>query len=582
MQMLLHQTHHTIGDFEKIFQDLKQDLQAPHTKETLHIYPELYLTGYPLQDLVIQRTFIETYLKHFQEMSQFCLAQQPTEKENTALVGGLHYIFDDCGFPATIKNVIYEFRSGTAPRRIYTKALLPNYDIFDEKKYFSPRYEPVIHPFAGYQLGLMICEDMWFTGLHEYDPTIALYEKCLQENIQLDLIINLSASPYFLGKHSFRRERVKEVSTLFQAPFVYINRVGGEDEIQFDGSSFLHNGEEVIYQCRQFEKDLASLPLPSFQGNPSQPKLADIPNTWESLFKPSLDLTTSPPTLLPLTEKDCELIIKTLKLGLTDYARKCGFQNFLMALSGGLDSALVLTLLKIIIGDSHRLEALYMPGHYSAHLSWELSQEICQNLNIKLVNQPIKFFHNTIKHAFQDNFKQSLEGLADENIQSRLRGLLSYTRSNQNNSMVINTSNKSELAVGYSTLYGDSVGALSLLGDLYKSEIYQLAEFINQTYQAPIPKGIITRLPSAELRENQTDQQNLPPYERLDPILEGLLSYRYSPNDLIDHGFASSEVQKVYDLYTKSEYKRSQFCPIIKLKAKSFGFGYRMPITRQI
>ena len=582
MQLFLHQTHHTVGDFESIFQDLKQDLLNLSEDVSIHIYPELYLSGYPLQDLVIQKTFIESYLSHFERLGEFLKDQPPQGKETVALVGGLHYSFDKGEFPSRIMNVIYEISLGKAPRRIYTKALLPNYDIFDEKKYFHPRYQPVVYSFAGLKIGPMICEDMWFTGLHEYDPIMALYEKCLEEKIHLDLLVNLSASPYFLGKHKFRLERAKELCAPFMAPLVYINRVGGEDEIQFDGSSFVHDGHSLLHQCCSFKKDVASLPLPSFRGTPKDFDLKKAQNTWETIFRPALNFETSPPTLAPLSEKDCELVIETLRLGLKDYSRKSGFENFLVAVSGGIDSALVLALLKMIVEDSEKIEAIYMPGHYSSPLSRSLVQKLCHNLRIKLISFPIKFFHNTIKQGFQEHFKKRVAGVADENLQSRLRGMLLYTRSNQTHAIVINTSNKSELAMGYSTLYGDSVGGISLLGDLYKTEVYQLSKFLNKNGPEMIPKEIITRAPSAELRVNQTDQETLPPYERLDVILEGLLSYRYSPKELVQSGFVAAEVQKIYRLYRKGEYKRTQFCPIIKLKTKSFGFGHRMPITSQI
>ena len=222
-----------------------------------------------------------------------------------------------------------------------------------------------------------------------------------------------------------------------------------------------------------------------------------------------------------------------------------------------------------------------MPSQYSADLSLELSQKLCDQLEVPLNILPINELHDHMREHFNRFLQNPLEGLADENIQSRLRGSLLYARSNQVGSMVINTSNKSELAVGYSTLYGDSVGALSLLGDLYKSEVYDLAHYIHRTRNL-IPIGFMDRAPSAELRENQEDAQSLPPYEILDTILEGLLSYRHSVKELIELGLPEQDVKKVYGLYTKSEYKRNQFCPIIKVKAKSFGFGYRVPITKKI
>jgi len=251
-----------------------------------------------------------------------------------------------------------------------------------------------------------------------------------------------------------------------------------------------------------------------------------------------------------------------------------------VALSGGIDSALVLSLYKLALKSDQFLEAVYMPSKFSSSLSYELSYQLCQNLGIKLYSLPIKFLHSMIKNSFEDCFKESLKGIADENIQSRIRGALIYARSNQIGSLVPNTSNKSELAVGYSTQYGDSVGAIGPLGDLYKTEVYHLASYINEHFGNLIPEQIIQRPPSAELRENQEDSQSLPPYERLDAILEGILSYRFTQTDLIDRGFDEKEVSQVLKLYFSSEYKRKQFAPILKVKPKSFGFGYRVPLCK--
>jgi NAD+ synthase (glutamine-hydrolysing) len=270
-----------------------------------------------------------------------------------------------------------------------------------------------------------------------------------------------------------------------------------------------------------------------------------------------------------------------LTFGIQEYANKCGFNKFLVALSGGIDSALVTAIVRLSLREGQSIEAVYMPGLYSAEDSYNWSLELCKNLGIPFKVQPIKFLHRTICNDFKQNFSEELSGLSDENIQSRLRGALIYARSNQTGAMVLNTSNKSEIAVGYSTLYGDSVGALSVLGDLYKSEVFALSNYINTIHKNLIPEGIITRPPSAELRENQKDSQSLPPYERLDAMLEGILSYRLGLKELQGSGFLRDELEKVYGLYTKSEYKRKQFCPIVKVRAKSFGFGYRIPICKK-
>ena len=234
-----------------------------------------------------------------------------------------------------------------------------------------------------------------------------------------------------------------------------------------------------------------------------------------------------------------------------------------------------------MLDEEFECEAVYMPGKFSASISYELSDNLCQNLSVPLRIFSIKFIHSALRNAYWETFKMELPGnLADENIQSRIRGMMIYTHSNMTGSMVLNTSNKSEIAVGYSTQYGDSVGAISPLGDLFKSEVYDLANYINKKFNGAIPQGIIDRPPSAELRESQTDSQTLPSYDRLDAMLECLLSYRFSNQELIEMGYLTEEVEKVYGLIQKSEYKRYQFCPIIKLKAKSFGFGYRVPLSK--
>lgn len=591
MQIVLNQTHHTIGDFEQIFQNLKFLLTAPTTPsntksektQELHLFPELYLTGYPLQDLVMQSEFIERYYDALNNFNDW-LKKLPSNNR-TLLVGGLDYDLDKEGLPIYIRNVIYEVRAGSVCRPLYTKCLLPNYDIFDEEKYFTPGSEAAVYKFEGLKIGLLICEDMWFSSTHDIDPVDLLKKKCGGD--QLDAVINLSASPFFLGKQKKREERAIEISQLFKAPFFYVNRVGGEDEILFDGQSFATNGEKVL-RAEKFKEDLLSLSLENFnfssQNNEEKEEStsqSNITNSWESLFNADLSFQTTPPQLTPWDDTMCEEAVQALTFGLQEYAQKCGFKKFLVALSGGMDSGLVLYLTSLALQEGQELEAIYMPSKFSSPLSTRLAEELCENLNVPLYHFPIKFLHSAMNQEFSSHCQSPLQGLADENIQSRLRGSILYARSNQTGSMVINTSNKSELAVGYSTLYGDSVGAISLLGDLYKSQVYDLARFLNKT-RGGLPTEYIERPPSAELRENQEDAQSLPPYKRLDAMLEGFLSYRLSQKKLHGLGFTEEEVKKVYDLYIKSEYKRNQFCPIIKVKAKSFGFGYRVPITKML
>ncbi|MCK5882906.1 MAG: NAD(+) synthase [Bacteriovoracaceae bacterium] len=577
MKIHLHQTNFTIADFDSARDYLFKIFEEK--KEGLHLFPEMFLTGYPLQDICLHKQFIDRYLETVSEINKFLKKRK--EKGITCLIGGLDYTMDQEGLPLQIRNVAFKAEAGSELRPIYTKRLLPNYDIFDEEKYYHPGDECAIEKINGKNIAIMICEDMWPSSMHPIDPGLDLKIYAEKKNIKVDLVVNLSASPWHIGKDQKRIKRGSEISKLLHAPFIYVNKVGGEDEILFDGGSFVVAGDNVIDGLKRFAPDYKEIEIPLFSEEKAKSnKPYEMTNTWESLFKAELKPGT-PPTLNEWTDKECEEALLALRFGIQEYAKKCGFKKFLVALSGGMDSALVLTIVRIILEEGQEVEAIYMPGLYSATMSYELSFELCKNLGIRLTSLPIKFFHSAIRNSYKENFKESMEGLADENIQSRMRGALLYAHSNQKNSMVLNTSNKSEIAVGYSTLYGDSVGAISVLGDIYKSNVFTLAKYINKKFENIIPEGIITRPPSAELREGQEDSQSLPPYERLDAMLEGMLSYRLSTKDLIEKGFSEEEVNKVYGLYTRSEFKRFQFCPIIKLNAKSFGFGYRVPICKK-
>ncbi|MFP5386346.1 MAG: NAD(+) synthase [Bacteriovoracia bacterium] len=571
--LILHQTHHTLADFDAIFQTATEVLKG----EGLHLFPELYLTGYPLQDLVLQKPFIDSYEDHLKDLSDWVKKQTGKWR---ALMGGLHYEYEVSHLPKKIRNVIYEVIPGEGLKVLYTKRLLPNYDIFDEQKYFSPGKGNAFYEFNGKRFGLQICEDMWTSSFHELDPCELMLQEVSEKKSKIDAIINLSASPFEAAKKTKRLNRASNISLQFQCPFVYLNRVGGEDEILFDGGSFVMAGSKLLLGLETFKADQKSFTLDDQRGQYEKKPEFHRENTWEGLFNPKIDYSVKPARLKSWSDEECAEVLKALTFGFQEYATKSGFKKFLVALSGGMDSALVLAIVKLGLKPGQSVEAIYMPSIYSSPVSTELSENMCKGLGIPLSYFPIKFLHSAVKNAFTQTFSEPFQGLTDENVQSRLRGTLLYTRSNQTGAMVINTSNKSELAVGYSTQYGDSVGAISLLGDLYKTEVYRLGEFINEHFDRPIPEGIIDRGPSAELRENQLDQDSLPPYERLDAILEGILSFRLGKKDLLDLGFDEQEVIKVLQLYLKSEYKRAQFCPILKVKAKSFGFGYRVPMSK--
>ena len=575
MNLKIHQGHHSIGDFSSISRHLKEALEHPQA-ETLHLFPEMFLTGYPLADLCLQRTFIKRYLDSIDRLNEWLLGLPPQDGINV-LLGGLHYQLNrTSNLPERIENVIFHLAPGRPMENIYSKMLLPNYDIFDEKKYFSPGTETGFRRIGGINIALLVCEDMWPSPTHQRNPVKELYE----QKLDIDLVVNLSASPYFLHKREKRLKLARAVSNYLRAPLAFVNRVGGEDEILFDGGSFLINSSETLSMAPFYRSTTLSIVLPE---RPPFKKKAPPPqkeNSWESLFAPNLTKKTEGSCRLrPLSSSQCAEIAESLTFGFQEYARKCDFRHFIVGLSGGVDSAVTLALIVLGMKKHQSVEAVFLPGHYTGPQSTRLAEQLCQNLKIPLLSHPIKFLHSAIKNIYRESFGWELDGLADENIQSRLRGALLYCRANQSGAMVVNTSNKSELAVGYSTLYGDSVGALSLMGDLYKSEVYQLAEHINHRSGDVIPPEIISRPPTAELRADQQDQDSLPPYHRLDPLLEGLLSYSMDFSELSELGFDPEEIKSVHRLHKKSEYKRKQFCPIIKVKAKSFGQGHRVPLT---
>ena len=577
MKIVIKQIKNQVADFDSIFRMLEQTYSESQDHH-LYLFPELFLTGYPLQDICLQNSFIKAYKIFIEKINLW--SSRLEAKKTCFLLGGLEYHFanqETQSVPQKIENVIFKLEPGKKLEKIYTKMLLPNYDIFDEKKYFTKGESAQILNWNDKKIGLLICEDMWHSNVHNIDPVASL--KALGE--QVDLVVNLSASPYNLYKTDKRFQRAQDISNILEAPFIYVNQVSGEDEILFDGESFIANGDKIMHKLARFAEDTYTLELPEYLS----PKTKLDPkqnNTWEDLFSPDIDFTKKPlPKLKELSDDHCQEILDALCFGLQEYAKKNGFSKFTIALSGGIDSALVLAITKISLLENQTLEAIYMPSEFSREISLKASKKMCEDARIPFKVLPIQKSHQNLRDLFKTEMGDELQGLADENIQSRLRGLLLYARSNQTNSMVINTSNKSELAVGYSTLYGDSVGAISLLGDIYKSEVYHLSRYISKKYNSLIPEDIITRPPSAELREDQVDTDSLPAYDILDTILEGILSYRMTRSEFIELGFSKEDIDKTLNLYRKSEFKRTQFCPIIKIKSKSFGFGYRVPISKK-
>lgn len=475
MNIFLHQTDIIIGDFTSRRKYIESILLREPKEEELHLLPELFLIGYPLQDLCLQKPFYGQYLKLVKELNQFSKSLKSNPKIKI-LIGGLDYMFKESETPSTIQNKIFGFSPGEQLESLYCKQLLPNYDIFDEKKYFKPGNTSGVVQYFGLNIGMLICEDMWPSESHNIDPSALLRDYLKEKNLKLDLLINLSASPFIIDKCNARIARGKYLSESFNCPFAYVNQACSEDEIIFDGGSFyVENKQEHV--AKYFEAEVKEIKY-SKMGPATTPTYV-TPNShvWEDLFSPKLDFSGKFPSIPVWNDSQLETFFKAIKFGLQQYAQKSGFSKFLIALSGGIDSALVLALTKHSLMPGQSLQAVYMPGPYSSDLSYECAVEQCDNLNIELKVLPINSLFTLAASEAKLALGHEFAGITLENLQSRLRGALIYGQSNQTGAMVINTSNKSELAVGYSTQYGDSVGAISLLGDLYKSEVFQMAAF---------------------------------------------------------------------------------------------------------
>ncbi|MDH4467019.1 MAG: NAD(+) synthase [Bacteriovoracaceae bacterium] len=589
--IILHQPLDQLADlphlFTRLLQHIKEEVALSNStgNTKLIIYPELYLSGYPLKDLILNGEFRNSYQKHFEILSTEIKNLKETP-QLSFVVGGLRYVEGEV-MPG---NVAFLIQPGKLIEVLHQKMLLPNDDIFDEKKYFSPGKSVKIWHWHGKCIGVLICEDIWATsGIETKENPLSLLkqicrnkslkgENLKDENSKLDLLICLSASPFDLSKNDLRKDRVKQLASTFGCDVAYANKVSADDELVFDGGSIFYQPSLDKFSCAQeFKEDQISVVLKETTVDP----LLENKNLYYSKERFKLR-DEKKINLRMLSERELERILQALILGIQEYAKRSHLKNWLVALSGGIDSAIVLTIAKIALPSSeYKLFALYMPGFFSQEMSFQLSKQLCLNLQTPLSHLPIKFLHSTTKNMIKDHLGFEVKKLTDENVQSRLRGTLLYVFANQLNAMVLNTSNKSEIAVGYSTLYGDSVGAISVIGDLYKTWVYQLANYINRRENgALIPEGIISREPSAELRSDQKDSDSLPPYSLLDFILSALFDDQLSKSDVAKLGAPVEEVERICKLLQQSEFKRQQFPPILKVFPKSFGFGHRVPIGK--
>lgn len=539
MKIAMVQLNTIVGDLagntKKIIRQIKT---ARKKKADLVCFQELVLSGYPPRDLL--------ELPYFLEKSQKYLDQIIQEAHGIAVCLGHFEVNHQAG--KNLYNAAYWIENSKV-KHVFRKSLLPTYDVFDESRYFEPfRSNPIIN-FKNKKIAVSICEDIWALhqnkekSLYKYDPMKAIKKS------SVDFIINLSASPYSIDKFDERFSLMSGLARRKKATLIYINQVGGNDELIFDGASLVVSGDgQIKHQMAKFEEDFFLYESDLFSKKP-------VNNQANKLY-------------------DLE---KALVFGLKDYAQKCGFKKVCLGLSGGIDSALVATLAVKALGARH-VEALLMPSRYSSKGSLKDSLELAKNLGISSQIISIKKIHQSYEKAFQAIFGQTKADLTEENIQARIRGNLLMALSNKKGHLVLTTGNKSETAVGYSTLYGDMSGGLAVISDLPKTMVYDLSRYINR-HKEIIPQTIIDKAPSAELREEQKDSDSLPDYDILDEILRLYIEEKRSEKEIISFGFKKQTVKQIISLVKKNEYKRRQAPPGLRVTSKAFGLGRRFPIA---
>ena len=562
MKIALAQQNYHIGNFEENRKKIIEGIErAKKDGADLVVFSELSVCGYPPRD------FLE-----FEDFIDECYASVHAIKEYADTIGVI------IGSPA--RNPIKEGKDlFNAAFLLYEKeikaeihkTLLPNYDVFDEYRYFEPAYQWNIAKFKGKKLAITICEDIWNMGdnpLYRITPM----EQLMPYNP--DVMINISASPYNYAQDVVRNSIVKAHTIKYKLPMLYCNTVGSQTEIVFDGGSLVYdiNGSKVK-EMKYFEEDFSVFDLEELSV-----KNKSINNTEEKYYYSSAEVGYGSDTIAYLTnEKNIEEIHQALILGIRDYFKKMGFSKAILGASGGIDSAVVQALAVEALGKEN-VRAVLMPSQFSTFHSVDDAELLGKNLGNEYDIVPIKNIFESFLSELKPVFKGLPFGLAEENIQARTRGNLLMAIANKFGYILLNTSNKSELATGYGTLYGDMAGGLGVLGDLYKMQVYALAKHINKQREI-IPLNIITKAPSAELRPNQKDSDSLPDYDILDRILYEYIELRKGPKEIIDKGFDPVLVKRVLKLVNTNEYKRNQFCPIIRVSTKAFGIGRRMPIV---
>lgn len=541
MKIALIQTNPVIGDFSHNCRKIIGWAEKAHINGcNLAIFPEMAITGYPPQDLLERQSFIEDQERATQDM----IGQLP---DMTVLFGRFEQRFSGKGKP--LYNSAVVVRNGRVIHRV-RKQLLPTYDVFDEKRYFEHGPRAELFQMDDLLLAITVCEDIWCDEIDEYavEPVQNLFEQAGEKKVGVDAIVNISASPFQRGKLATRKKIMSRICQRFNVPLLYVNQVGGQDSLLFDGSSLaMDETGEISAMAKEFEEDMVIVDSGTWKGE----KHSDTdPDEFESIHD-------------------------ALVMGVRDYAAKCGFSSAVLGLSGGVDSALTAVLGCRALGPGNVL-CVALPSPYSSEASMEDAVQLSRNLGCQFEVIPIHDLFETFSSVLKPLFKEHQEDLTEQNIQARIRGNLLMALSNKFGHLLLTTGNKSEMAVGYCTLYGDMSGGLAVISDVPKCLVYELSSFINRK-QEIIPERIIMKAPSAELKPCQCDQDDLPPYEILDQILEQYLEKGRSLQQIVDAGFSRDVVQDVLNRIRVNEYKRKQAPMGLKVTSKAFGYGRRYP-----
>ncbi|XQP84449.1 MAG: NAD+ synthase [Candidatus Pollutiaquabacter aromativorans] len=545
LRIALAQLDVVIGDFEKNVARMREYLErAKAAGADLVVFPELAICGYPPRDFLEFRDFIERGHAAAMQLVGDCT--------DLAAIIGLPTV-NPKAEGKNLFNSAWVIQDGKVTATVH-KALLPTYDIFDEYRYFEPAREFQTVTVAGKKIALTICEDLWNV---EDDP---MYVSCPMDALireKPDLMVNIAASPFSYDHAEQRKAILLRNVKQYGIPLVYVNHVGAQTEIIFDGGSLaMDRTGTIVSEAAYFEEDLL---------------LVSLENDGQLTATKATDITRSAP------KEKIERIYRALVLGIRDYFRKQGFRTATLGLSGGIDSAVVTCLAADALGPEN-VKVLLMPSGFSSEGSVTDSLELIRANGVNHETIPIQPIFDAYLAALQPAFSGLPFNVAEENIQARIRGGLLMAQSNKFGSILLNTSNKSEIAVGYGTLYGDLCGGISVIGDVYKTDVYKLARYLNKDRER-IPVNIITKAPSAELRPNQKDSDSLPEYDILDPILFQYIEKRMSPSALVEMGNDPALVARILKLVNTNEYKRYQTPPILRVSPKAFGMGRRLPIV---